>query len=289
MKKNTIVLGLLLSLSLLLGGCGKSDSSQSADAGSSNSTYPDVAEADPVNPQVQDSQDQGVVIQPQVLLFNGIGISTSDWQSVEQILKGLGMTYQLVNSSALTNMTLTKLASFKLMIVPGGNSNTINNNLSKTTKVKVRQAVRDKGLAYLGICAGAFAAVGTDFWSNTTSYYGFAVALGNFLPHWYPSNTSAYAAITKVTFASGTSRMMTWWDGPSTPAWTDGVIARYNDGRPAISQTKAGAGFVIVSGPHPEAPASWQYDTGTDPDGLDKDIAISLIKAAFNRSMLPAF
>jgi hypothetical protein len=82
---------------------------------------------------------------------------------------------------------------------------------------------------------------------------------------------------------------MIWWDGPATPAWSGGVIARYPDGKPAISQTRTGLGFVIVSGPHPEAPASWQWDSGTDPDGVDHDIAAKLIRAAMNKTPLPAY
>lgn len=298
MTKNSLLISTLLSFSLLLSACGKSDSSstgsevlESLPVQSPGAELPDVTVEDPVNPEMPESPDAGAVIMtPKVLLFNGMGISYSDWKSVEQIVKSMGLTYALVNSAQLNAMTLTQLSRYKLMIVPGGNSHTIVNNLTKTTKIKVRQAVRDRGISYLGFCAGAFAAIGTDFYSNTTSYYGFAVALGDFLPHWYPNgNTSLVAAMTPVRFADGRTRYLTWWDGPSTSEWTGGVIARYNDGKPAISQKKSGAGFVIVSGPHPEAPASWQWDTGTDPDGLDHDIAKSLIQSALNKTLLPAF
>lgn len=57
----------------------------------------------------------------------------------------------------------------------------------------------------------------------------------------------------------------------------------------AISQTWTGLGFVIVSGPHPEAPVSWQYDSGVDPDGTDHDLAIKLIHSALYRQPMPVY
>lgn len=285
MKKN-LFFAFFFSLTLILG-CAKSDS------GSGNAT-PVVDDQQqkrsPAQTQDENNQYQDEIINAQVLLFNGIGISTSDWQSLASILQSMGLTYKLVNSSALNAMPLTDLIKFKLIIIPGGNSHLIVNNLSLATKIKVRKSVRDYGVSFLGICAGAFASVGTDTWSNTTAYYGFAVAQGAFLPHWYPNgNTSLVTSIQKIRFANGTSRYMVWWDGPSTTEWTKGVIARYPDGKPAISQTWTGKGFVIESGIHPEAPKSWQYDTGVDPDGTDFDIAIQLIRSALNRTPLPAY
>jgi glutamine amidotransferase-like uncharacterized protein len=292
MKKNFILISILF-LSLLGTGCSKSDSSNGTTTPETQanpaptSAIPDSSLTDPSNPIAQ-----GTVLGtwPQILLFNGIGISTSDWQSLEQIIKSMGVTYQLVNSSALTAMSLTDMEQFKLILIPGGNSNTINSNLSLATRIRVKQAVRDGGVSYLGICAGAFAAVGIDTKSNTTAYYGFAVAQGSYLTEWYPQgNTSLIAAVPTIAFADGTHRSIIWYGGPFTPEWPGGVIARYPDGKPAISQTWTGMGFVIVSGPHPEAPPNWQYDSGPDPDGLDYDIAIKLIRATLDRKPLPTY
>lgn len=290
-KKSLLILALFFSL--LGTGCAKSDSENPASSEavatpeSSVKPIPDSAPVDPLN-AVEDTAT--LTTFPQVLLFNGMGISVSDWQSTEQIIKSMGLTYRLVNSTALTAMSLTDMQKFKLIVVPGGNSNVINSNLSLATRIRVKQAVRDGGVSFLGICAGAFAAVGIDTLSNTTAYYGFAVAQGNYLKTWYPGgNTSLIAAVPVISFADGTRRNIIWYGGPYTPEWTKGVVARYPDGKPAISQTWTGNGFVIVSGPHPEAPSNWQYDSGPDPDGLDHDIAKKLIRAALDRKPLPVY
>lgn len=266
-------------------GCAKSNSA--------NQNHPQIESTTEVlaqEPSQSEEVVQDSVTVSKVLLFNGLGTSVSDWQTLEGIIRNMGLTYKLVNSAALNAMSTAELIQYKLILIPGGNSNVIINNLTLATKIKVRKAVRDSGVSFLGICAGAFAAVGIDTYSNTTAYYGFAVAQGDYLPHWYPGgNSTLITSIQKINFATGNSRFMTWWDGPSVTDWKAGVIARYPDGKAAISQTWTGKGFVIVSGIHPEAPKSWQYDTGVDPDGTDYDIAIQLISAALNRKPLPAF
>ncbi len=233
---------------------------------------------------------QAEFIPAQILLFNGLGTSQTDWQSLVNIIKSMGLTYSLVSSYGLNNMTLSQLATYKLILIPGGDSNVIVRNLTLNAKINVRKAVRDYGVSFLGICAGAFAAVGTDTYSNTTAYYGFAVAKGNWLVHWYPGgNSSLLTSPQSIKFPNGSSRYMIWWDGPATPAWSGGVVARYPDGIPAISQTWTNKGFVIVSGVHPEAPTSWYTTSGTDPDGTDFSYAAQLIRAALNRTPLPTF
>ena len=277
MKRNFAVF-VLLFLPLFGVSCSKSESTASKSL--TSPTLPDQNQEDPVNPAVSQTSTA------QVLLFNGMGISTTDWQSLEKIIQSMGLTYNLVNSATLNAMPLAQIETYKLILIPGGNSNVINNYLTLSTRIRVRQAVRDGGVSFLGICAGAYAAVGVDSLSNSTAYYGFAVAQGAYLTSWNPA---LLTAIPKISFADGTSRYIIWWDGPSTPEYSHGVVARYPNGKPAISETWTGKGFVIVSGPHPEAPSSWWWDTGTDPDGVDHDIAKKLISATLNRTPLPAY
>src|SRR5579864_4455584 len=92
---------------------------------------------------------------PPVLLFNGTGTSSTDVAAVESVLNTLKLSYATANSSQMDSMTETKLKSYKLLIVPGGNSITIGKNLSKTATTNIHNAVNG-GLHYLGICAGAF-------------------------------------------------------------------------------------------------------------------------------------
>jgi glutamine amidotransferase-like uncharacterized protein len=256
---------------------------------------PDSSLMDPVNPDSSSAPGKNTSQTPSkipnlVLLFNGAGISTTDWQSTESILKSMGVPYQLINSSVLNMMSLDELKNFSLILIPGGDSNVIHKGLTQETRIRIRQAVRDGGVSYLGICAGAWAGVGIDALSNTTAYFGFAVAQGDYLKFWYPNqNVFQTAALAQISFADGSRRHLMWWGGPATPDWKGGVVAKYPDGRAAISQAWNNKGLVIVSGPHPEAPASWQYTSGTDPDGTDFDIAIKLIRAALDKKPLPVF
>jgi hypothetical protein len=225
-----------------------------------------------------------------VLLFNGTGISTSDWQTTEKIIKSMGLSYKLANSAQLNAMSLDDISKFGLIVVPGGHGSQITSGLNLQTRLRVRQAVQDRGVNYLGFCAGAWTAVGLEATSKTVSNYGFAAVYGNHLSNWWPNgNTSAVAAVVPVTFATGSTRQLVWWGGPATPEWKGGVIARYGNGKAAIAQAWSGQGFVVISGPHPEAPQGWRATAGTDSDGLDYDIAQKLITAALEQKPLKTF
>src|SRR5215470_16669772 len=91
-----------------------------------------------------------------ILLFNGTGTSSTDVSAVEAILAGLGVGYELADSAQLNAMTEPRLAGYKLLIIPGGNSISIGQNLTAATATAIRGAVQDYGVHYLGICAGAF-------------------------------------------------------------------------------------------------------------------------------------
>lgn len=245
------------------------------------STLPDTSQSDPQNPPA------GHGYTTDVMLFNGSGVSTSDWQSTESILKSQGLSYQLVNSAELNAMSLEQITSFGAIVVPGGSGGTITSNLTPATRIRVRQAVRDYGVGYVGFCAGAWVAVGPEADTDNTAGYGLAVAKGSVLPSWpVPGRT---AAMVPVTFSDGSVRQLVWWGGPATPEWENGVVARYADGKPAISERWAGKGYVVISGPHPEAPQGWRSTAGTDSDGLDYDIAIDMIQAALKKQALATY
>jgi len=249
------------------------------------SGLPDSSTQDPSNPKPSSPS-----YSTQVLLFNGTGVSTSDWQSTESIIKNQGWSYQLVNSAELNAMSLEELSNFGVIIVPGGYGGTITSNLTTAARLRIRQAVRDYGVGYVGFCAGAWVAVGPEAEGRTVAGYGLAVAQGSVLPSYYPGgNSSLTAAMVPVTFPDGSSRQLVWWGGPSTPEWSQGVVGRYSTGQPAISETWAGKGLVVISGPHPEAPQSWRATAGTDSDGLDYKIAINMIQAAMNRQPLATY
>src|SRR6476469_5753828 len=126
MVKKSFLFSALICCSFLTVRCSTSESSGSNPAaGNSSPVAPINPVSDSNQTEPQNPVDQSATATAaQVLLFNGYGISYSDWKSTEQIVQSMGLTYRLINSSQLTSMTLTELKQFKLIIVPGGNSNT---------------------------------------------------------------------------------------------------------------------------------------------------------------------
>lgn len=280
MKKHITQL-ILVSIMTFTQSCADYGLSGSSD---SNSVLPDTATSDPTNNPTTKPYPPSESTAGKILLFNGQGISTSDWQSFQNILEDMNLETQAVNSAQLELMSADDLKKFSLIIVPGGKASTISSGLTAAARVRVRQAVRDQGVSYLGICAGAWAGVGTEANTDKETSYGFLVIYGSHLANWWPDgNTNAVADVVPVQFADGRTRQLVWYGGPATPEWAGGVVARYSNGKAAISQAYSGKGFVVLSGPHPEAPQGWRNTAGLDSDGLDYDIAKELILSALNR------
>jgi glutamine amidotransferase-like uncharacterized protein len=227
-----------------------------------------------------------------ILLYTGTGVSTSDWQTTETLIRDHGLSYQRVNESGLNAMSLDEIGSFGAIVVPGGKGGTITSALTESTRLNVRHAVQEKGVGYVGFCAGAWIAVGPEAETDAIAGYGLAVAPGSVLSTYWPhQNTSLTADMVPVSLPNGEVRSLVWWGGPSTPEWQSaefgsGVIGRYETGEPALSQVRSGRGLVVISGPHPEAPQGWRATAGSDPDGLDYDLALSMIDAARNGQWL---
>ena len=80
-----------------------------------------------------------------VLVFNGTGTSSTAVTAIENVVHSLGFAYHTVNSSQLDSMTQAKLASYRLFIVPGGNSITIGKYLTSKATTTVRSAISENG------------------------------------------------------------------------------------------------------------------------------------------------
>ena len=218
-----------------------------------------------------------------VLIFNGSGTGASAVAAIENVVHSLGLAYQTVNSSQLDAMTQTKLASYKLFIVPGGNSITIGNNLTSKATTTVRNAVSQNGLNYLGMCAGGFFGGFSSYHKvlNLTSGVWF-----KFFADYYNGKHKEAVAIS---FPARSKLDIYWQDGPQLSGWGK-VVGKYPNGTPAITEGFVGRGFVILSGVHPEAPASWRtgmhFNTPVD---VDLAYAATLVRSAMNRTMLPHF
>lgn len=232
------------------------------------------------NSSVNESEAQSLK-SASVLIFDGTGTSSTDVTAVESVVSTAGLAYNTANSSQLDGMTQEQLAAYKLFIVPGGNSITIGDNLSSKATSTVRSAV-ENGLNYLGICAGGF-------FGGFSKYNGLDLTSGV----WFDFFADYYKGIHKeavsISFPDQAALDIYWQNGPELAGWGN-VVGKYPDGESAIVEDYWGSGFVILSGVHPEAPASWR--TGMKfftPLDVDLAYAATLVTAALNHTMLPHY
>jgi glutamine amidotransferase-like uncharacterized protein len=215
---------------------------------------------------------------PPILLFNGTGTSSSDVAAVEHILSVNNLAYSTASSSQLDAMTETQLKAYKLLIVPGGNSITIGNNLKSSTTTNIHEAVID-GLHYLGICAGGF-------FGGASIYNGLNLTSGVWFTFYEDESKGIHKAAVEISNANSGSLDQYWQDGPQFSGWGN-IVAEYPNGTPAIVEGKSGQGWVILLGVHPEAPASWRvgmkFRTSV---AVDNAYAGTLVNAALNGTSL---
>lgn len=218
-----------------------------------------------------------------VLIFNGTGTNSNAVTAIENVVHSVGLAYHTINTSGLNSITQSKLAAYRLFIVPGGNSITIGKYLTNAATTTVRSAVAQNGLNYLGMCAGAFFG----------SYSSYNKVLNLTSGVWFKFFADYYKGIHKesvmISFPARSKLDIYWQDGPTVSGWGK-VVGRYPNGTPAITEGYWGKGFVVLSGVHPEAPASWRYGMSfSTPVDVDLSYAGTLVKAALNRTMLPHY
>jgi len=236
------------------------------------------------NPQASRAPTASMLMQtpsvPPVLLLNGAGTISSDVAAVEAILKSLNLNYATANSSEMDSMTETKLRSYRLLIVPGGNSITIGNNLTRSATSTIHNAVQN-GLHYLGICAGGF-------FGGYSIYNGLNLTNGVWFNVYHNGGKGTRKTAVEIKSPFHT-RDEFWEDGPQFTGWGT-IAAKYPDGTPAVVEGKSGNGWVILSGFHSEAPASWRYGMNFSTSvAIDNEYAAMLVNAALSGSSIPHF
>ena len=221
-------------------------------------------------------------IVPPILLFDGTGTSTNDVASIETILSNNHLSYSTANSSQLNEMSESRLSAYRLLIFPGGNFLTMGSELKSSTTANIHNAVQ-RGLSYVGICAGAFLA------GSSTYYKSLDLTSGVRFNFYADENRGIRKAAVAIASAGAATLEQYWEDGPQLSGW-GAVVGKYPDGTPAIVEGTSGNGWVILSGVHPEAPASWRRGmTFTTPVDVDNAYAATLINAALNRTWLPHY
>lgn len=257
----TVALATLLALAITSTGCG-SRSAQSA------AVTPVLA------PAVKSAQP--------VLLYVGTGTSSSDVAAVEAVLSSLKIGYLTADQDQMNAMTEPVLGGYTLLIVPGGNSITIGNNLSGSATTTIHNAVAQYGLHYLGICAGAF-------FGGYSIYNGVDLTSGVWFNFYSAESSGIHLEPVEISLTNGEMLDVYWNDGPQLSGWGD-VVAKYPDGTPAIAEGTSGNGFVLLTGVHLEAPESWRGGMNfTTPVSVDLAYSGTVVQAALSGTPLPHF
>ena len=228
------------------------------------------------------------------LIYNGYGIDTTGTDALVEIIQSKGLTQRVVTEEEFNPMTADEFAQYGTFIWPGGYNSEIDEELSPSARRELRKAVIQKGLNFVGICAGAFLAVGPKTDVDDVPAWGLALIEGNYLQN-YTTSSGRREAMVPTSFPDGSMRQLMLWSGPffdlNAQKTNAQVIARYaEDSKPAMIQAKVNNSLVVLSGPHPEAPQLWQTESGlVDVDGLDWEIAWKLINAAHTGQPLPSW
>jgi len=217
-------------------------------------------------------------IRAPILLFNGTGTSSGDVAAVEHVLSDAHLRYARANSRQLAAMPASRLATYRLLIVPGGDFVKVGQGLTPSAVANVREAVHG-GLNYLGICAGAF-------FAGDSPYNGLNLTSGVRFPFYAAEARGIRKAPVQVTIAGSSPLEQYWEDGPQLTGW-GAVLAKYDDGTPAAAQGKFGDGWVILLGTHPEAPDSWRRGLSFNTRGdSSRAYATTLVTAALRGTPL---
>jgi len=216
-----------------------------------------------------------------ILLFNGSGASPGDVAALEKILNDEHLNHSSADSSRLNGMSESEIRQYRLLIVPGGNFKNLGNSLTSSAAANIRNAIQN-GVNYFGVCAGAF-------FAGNSPYNGLNLTSGVRFGFYSAEVRGIRKAAIAIKVAGGQTLDQYWEDGPELTGWGD-VVGKYPDGTPAVVEGTFGSGWVILTGIHPEAQASWRR--GMDfrtPVHVDNAFAARLIHAALNRELLPHY
>jgi hypothetical protein len=218
-----------------------------------------------------------------ILLFTGTGTSPGDVAALEAVLNANHLDYATADSAGLNAMDEEGIRRYRLLIVPGGNFVEIGNGLSSGTIANVRTDVRN-GLNYLGICAGAFLAG-----HFPQPYKSLNLTSGVQFGFYAAARQGIRKTVVEIAIAGGPTLDQYWEDGPQLTGW-GAAVATYPDGTPAVVEGSYGAGWIVLTGIHPEAPESWRRGMAfSTPSTTDQAFAATLIHAALDRTSLPHF
>lgn len=271
-KLHLSVLALLICFTLISSGCG------TPGAGISQTSSAQTSSAQTSSAETKIEATSSTPI----LLYAGGGTIANDVTAVEALLTSMKLGYAAVSTSQIEAMSQTQLEGYKLLIVPGGNSITIGDDLSKTATTNIHNAVTVGGLHYFGICAGAF-------FGGYSIYNGLDLTSGTYFATYANGGHGTGKTAVEVTYPGGTELDQYWQDGPELDGWGD-IVAKYPDGTSAIVEGTSGKGWVLLSGIHAEAPSSWRTGmTFTTTVAADNAYFETMVTAAIAGTTLPHY
>jgi glutamine amidotransferase-like uncharacterized protein len=167
-----------------------------------------------------------------------------------------------------------KLENVVLYAQPGGDGSVEQAYSSLSSDAAAIRSFVQKGGRYLGFCMGGY-------FVDDDPGYGLGLNTDQYIASVDATVTSEKDSIVQVSWR-GNTRFMYFQDGPyftpDSSVTGQTILAYYTNGKVAAMVQPFGKGKIGVSGPHPEADASWYSEAGLiDPDGFDSDLGLDLI------------
>lgn len=217
--------------------------------------------------------------QPKIaLVYKGEGSCIEDCSESAAMVAQMAGLQPVYVSPNETNLNI--FANAAVWIQPGGESMVVSQAMNMDLKRGLREFIQ-RGGGYVGFCAGAFFA---DRWIHGTRSEGLGVLTGRALSY---ERINTKAAMMDFNW-NGQKRSVYWEEGPYMEVYgVSGVsmpFAFYPTGEVAGVYGLYNLGRVIITGVHPEAPQYWRDDIkAVDPDGLDYDLAVDMVRWAISR------
>ena len=214
-----------------------------------------------------------------VAIYRGPASCEDCSEVVKRSIEKLGPRYKIdfVGADERVDISEDSLAGYDIYVQPGGGQD-IPRALKDIGKERARaiRAFVHGGGRYLGLCMGAYLADANNMKLVDQYIDGEAGRPG------FPIDSSDDAAI--VVNWKGRRENIFFQDGPyMLPAIGDDrfrTIATYENGDIAAARYGYGDGLVVLTGPHPEADASWFDDAGIPRSKMPSDdLARDLMEA----------
>ncbi|HPE70359.1 MAG TPA: hypothetical protein P5560_13790 [Thermotogota bacterium] len=209
------------------------------------------------------------------LIYNGVVAAEECPEAAATVAQLAGLPVEFISDLSELPEKLTNAAVF----IVGGTEDNLDPLIDAFTPAvdqAFKQWLHDGG-RYLGICGGGFlASKGWWEWGGYVNMLGIIPAdSDDFLSHSRP-------VILPIQWL-GEVRPMYFQAGPKflleNTSEQVQIIARYMDDQIAALIATYGNGKVAVSGPHPEAPRSWSYETDNPEDWVSSiDLAVALLQ-----------